>query len=56
MYVIPVAGLRKVMPTKEHWAQYFLQAAVGEDIDVEKWLQKLVEMGYARNSNGDNAR
>lgn len=50
VYVIPVAGLRKMMPPKEHWTQYFLQTAVGDDIEVEKWLETLVAMGYVRNS------
>lgn len=50
IYVIPVAGLRKMMPPKEQWTQYFLQTAVGEDIEVEKWLETLVAMGYVRNS------
>lgn len=50
IYVIPVAGLRKMMPPKEHWAQYFLQTAVGEDIEIENWLETLVAMGYVRNS------
>lgn len=50
VYVIPVAGLRKIMQPKEHWLHYFLQTAVGEDIEIEMWLQTLVEMGYVRNS------
>lgn len=50
IYVIPVAGLRKIMQPKEHWQQYFLQTAIGDDIDIDKWLQTLVEMGYVRNS------
>lgn len=29
---------------------FFLQTAIGEDIQIEEWLQTLVAMGYVRNS------
>ncbi|MNH28331.1 Transcription-repair-coupling factor [compost metagenome] len=45
-----MAGLRKIMQPKEHWLHYFLQTAVGDDIEIDMWLQTLVEMGYVRNS------
>ncbi|GLC90397.1 transcription-repair coupling factor [Lysinibacillus piscis] len=50
VYVIPVAGLRKMMQPQAHWLQYFLHTAVGEEIDIQTWLHTLVEMGYVRNS------
>lgn len=50
VYIIPIAGLRKIMPPKEHWIHYFLQTAVGQEVQIEEWLQTLVAMGYVRNS------
>lgn len=50
VYVIPVAGLRKMMPPKEHWMHYFLETTVGDEIEVDVWLETLVAMGYLRNS------
>ena len=50
VYVIPVAGLRKMMAPKEHWKRYFLETAVGNEIEINRWLETLVVMGYVRNS------
>ncbi|MGX9132865.1 transcription-repair coupling factor [Rummeliibacillus sp. JY-2-4R] len=48
VYIIPIAGMRKVMAPKEVWLTLHLQVAVGEEINVEEWLQKLITMGYTR--------
>src|SRR5690606_39182394 len=48
IYVIPVAGMRKVMTPAKQWESYFLDAVVGEEKEVESWLQQLVIMGYTR--------
>lgn len=48
VYVIPVAGLRKMMTPRHIWETYYLQVKLGEEIEVEQWLQQLVIMGYAR--------
>ncbi len=48
VYIIPVAGMRKVMAPREVWLTLHLNVAVGEEINVEEWLQKLVTMGYTR--------
>lgn len=48
VYVIPVAGMRKMMTPRNLWANYFLEAAIGEEIEVSSWLQQLVVMGYTR--------
>ena len=48
VYVIPVAALRKMMPTPTNWRAQFLQAEVGDEIDLETWLSHLVKMGYTR--------
>ncbi|MER2109068.1 MAG: transcription-repair coupling factor [Solibacillus sp.] len=48
VYIIPVAAMRKMMPTPNFWRAQFLQATVGEDIDMDAWLLQLVTMGYTR--------
>lgn len=49
IYVIPVAGMRKMMTPLAQWKSYFLEAQVGQDIDLQVWLAQLVAMGYVRN-------
>lgn len=48
IYVIPIAGMRKIMTPPEQWKNNFLEAAIGKDIDIEHWLLQLVAMGYTR--------
>lgn len=48
IYVIPIAGMRKIMTPVEQWKSYFLEAVVGKDIEIEEWLLNLVTMGYTR--------
>ncbi|NLY79650.1 MAG: DEAD/DEAH box helicase, partial [Lysinibacillus sp.] len=48
IYVIPIAGMRKYMTPKEQWDNNYLVATVGQEIDIDQWLSKLVEMGYTR--------
>lgn len=48
IYITPVAGMRKLMPTHAHWESSTLRTAEGEEIDTEQWLAKLVAMGYSR--------
>lgn len=48
VYVIPIAGMRKIMAPKEVWTNLNLTAKLGEEIDVEEWLNELVTMGYSR--------
>lgn len=48
VYITPVAGLKKLLPTKERWLDYELSIKVGDELNVEQALQKLVEMGYTR--------
>ncbi|MFJ8264241.1 transcription-repair coupling factor [Rummeliibacillus sp. NPDC094406] len=48
IYIIPIAGMRKMMAPKEEWLTLHLNVAIGEEINVEEWLQKLVIMGYTR--------
>ncbi|RKQ14736.1 transcription-repair coupling factor [Ureibacillus endophyticus] len=48
IFVIPIAGMRKVMTPVEQWNQYYLEAKVDADIEIEEWLLQLVTMGYTR--------
>lgn len=48
IYITPVAGMRKLLPTHAHWESSILRTAEGEEIDTELWLAKLVAMGYSR--------
>ncbi|MBB4826816.1 transcription-repair coupling factor (superfamily II helicase) [Sporosarcina luteola] len=48
IYITPLAGMKKLLPAKEKWKSAILTAHVGESIQIEEWLNKLVLMGYAR--------
>lgn len=48
IYIIPIAGMRKIMTPPEQWEEYFLETDVGKEVDIDQWLQKLVFMGYSR--------
>ena len=49
VYIIPIAGMRNMMAPYEQWKSSCLSTQVGEDISLDEWLKKLVEMGYTRN-------
>lgn len=46
--IIPMAGLRRHLPPREIWEKSQCLFKVGEDIDLEKLLPKLVAIGYTR--------
>lgn len=46
--IVPVAGLRKILPPKSLWEHYQLFIKLGDEIDLEEYLQKLIKMGYVR--------
>ncbi|MCQ6281873.1 transcription-repair coupling factor [Bacillus sp. EB600] len=46
--IVPVAGLRKILPQKSLWKKYQLRLKVGEDIHVDEMLNLFVKMGYVR--------
>ncbi len=48
--ITPVAGLRKLLPPKQRWKQSQLSFKVGDDIDVDTYLNQLVLLGYERTS------
>lgn len=48
IYVIPVAGMRKMMTPRTIWENAFLETALGQQIKIDSWLQQLIVMGYVR--------
>ena len=48
VFVVPMAGLRKILPSPSYWRQSQLQIKVGDSFDLEKDLLTLVQMGYSR--------
>ncbi|MCB5953587.1 transcription-repair coupling factor [Enterococcus sp. CWB-B31] len=48
--VVPAAGLRKFLPEKETWRQGQLHWKIGTEVELDKLAQKLVLMGYERQS------
>ena len=46
--IVPIAGLKKIIPPKTLWSKYQLSFKLGEDIDIDKMLATLVKMGYVR--------
>lgn len=48
IYITPAAGLRKQLPAKERWLTQYITAELDAEIDIGRWLEKLVAMGYIR--------
>lgn len=46
--LVPIAGLRRLLPPKSIWEKYQIQFKVGEDVDLSQLLPMLIEMGYNR--------
>ncbi len=48
IFIVPVAGMRKLLPPPSEWKKYQFQLEVGKDIDLDEILLQLVTMGYSR--------
>ena len=48
IYITPVAGMRKLLPSRKQWDASTLRVEDGEELDADQWLLKLVAMGYSR--------
>ncbi|WJQ07221.1 transcription-repair coupling factor [Geobacillus stearothermophilus] len=46
--VCPVAGLRRLLPPPSLWKQYLFTFTVGQELDLEQYKQRFVQMGYKR--------
>src|SRR5690606_36365414 len=48
VYITPVAGMRKLLPSRKKWDASTLRVEDGEELDTGEWLLKLVAMAYSR--------
>jgi len=48
VYIVPVAGLRKMLPPAEVWRKLQRTFTVGEELNLDNELNELVKMGYQR--------
>ncbi|WP_318617482.1 transcription-repair coupling factor [Sporosarcina sp. YIM B06819] len=48
IYITPIAGIKKLLPAKERWLSSSLLTKIGDTLDITKWLDQLVSMGYTR--------
>ncbi|WP_243299341.1 transcription-repair coupling factor [Bacillus litorisediminis] len=46
--IVPIAGLRRLLPPRTIWESYQLLFQTGEDVDLDQLLQTLIQMGYTR--------
>lgn len=46
--IAPVAALKRMLPQPEYWEDNQLSFVVGEDIDIDSYLSRLVDMSYER--------
>ncbi|MBM6616101.1 transcription-repair coupling factor [Bacillus suaedaesalsae] len=48
--IAPIAGLRRLLPSKEKWKNAQQTIQVGDDISIENLSEQLVKFGYERGS------
>lgn len=48
VFVVPMAGLRKVLPPPSLWKRYQINLKVGSELHLEDTLERLIQMGYNR--------
>jgi transcription-repair coupling factor (superfamily II helicase) len=46
--IVPIAGLRRIVPPKSRWRNFQLSLTLGQDLDVDALLNTFVKMGYVR--------
>ncbi|MEH7416732.1 transcription-repair coupling factor [Neobacillus drentensis] len=46
--IVPIAGLKKIVPPKSIWQRFQLSLKLGEDINIDKMFTTFVKMGYVR--------
>lgn len=54
--VVPLAGLRKLLPHKKDWQAHRLIVEQGKELPVAELANCLIDMGYTREKNGRDAR
>ncbi|PHK48864.1 transcription-repair coupling factor [Staphylococcus edaphicus] len=50
LFIVPLNGLKKWLTPVEMWKSHQLTLSVGDDVDIDALLKKLVNMGYRRES------
>lgn len=50
LFIVPLNGLKKWFTPVDMWKSHQLTLNVGDDIDIDEFLNKLVNMGYRRES------
>ncbi|WP_432202622.1 transcription-repair coupling factor [Staphylococcus warneri] len=50
LFIVPLNGLKKWLTPVEMWRNHQMKLNVGDDMDVDDFLNKLVNMGYRRES------
>lgn len=50
LFIVPLNGLKKWLTPVDMWKAHQLTLQVGDDIDIDAFLTKLVNMGYRRES------
>ncbi|SIR64651.1 transcription-repair coupling factor [Domibacillus enclensis] len=48
VYIVPVAGLKKLLPSKDVWKRLQKTFHVGEEVELDELKHELVKMGYER--------
>ncbi|KIL52516.1 transcription-repair coupling factor [Jeotgalibacillus soli] len=48
LYIVPMAGLRKIVPPKKTWTVHQFTLQVGDELDLQDVLLSLVKIGYNR--------
>jgi transcription-repair coupling factor (superfamily II helicase) len=46
--VAPVAGIRRMLPSRELWQENQLTIALGQDIELDKYIERFISLGYER--------
>ncbi|RLQ91711.1 transcription-repair coupling factor [Falsibacillus albus] len=49
IFIVPMAGMRKMLPPPTVWKKHQIHFELGSDIDLNEVLQQLITMGYVRN-------
>lgn len=50
LFIVPLNGLKKWLTPVDMWQAHQMSLSVGDDIDIDALLNKLVNMGYRRES------
>ncbi|RXK17204.1 transcription-repair coupling factor [Macrococcus sp. DPC7161] len=48
LFIVPINGLKKLIPSKEMYLKYAIDFKIGEEIDFEGVIQKFIDMGYQK--------